>query len=254
MVRAKKHLGQHFLKSSETAARIGDALSFEGYSKVLEIGPGMGILTQHLLQKDVEVFVVEIDGESVAYLEENFPKLQGHIIPADFLKLKLEEVVKEPFALIGNYPYNISSQIIFKMLDYVDQIPEMAGMFQKEVADRLCAEPGSKTYGILSVLTAVYYERDYLFTVEKEEFNPPPKVRSGVIRFRRKSNYQGDFNPVLLKRVVKSAFNQRRKTLRNALKSLNLPLDGLEESLLQKRAEQLSYLEFIDLTKSLDQA
>ncbi len=254
MVRAKKHLGQHFLKSSETAARIGDALSFEGYSKVLEIGPGMGILTQHLLQKDVEVFVVEIDGESVVYLEENFPKLQGHIIPADFLKLKLEEVVKEPFALIGNYPYNISSQIIFKMLDYVDQIPEMAGMFQKEVADRLCAEPGSKTYGILSVLTAVYYERDYLFTVEKEEFNPPPKVRSGVIRFRRKSNYQGDFNPVLLKRVVKSAFNQRRKTLRNALKSLNLPLDGLEESLLQKRAEQLSYLEFIDLTKSLDQA
>lgn len=254
MVRAKKHLGQHFLKSNETAARIGDALSFEGYSKVLEIGPGMGILTQHLLQKDVEVFVVEIDGESVVYLEENFPKLQGHIIPADFLKLKLEEVVKEPFALIGNYPYNISSQIIFKMLDYVDQIPEMAGMFQKEVADRLCAEPGSKTYGILSVLTAVYYERDYLFTVEKEEFNPPPKVRSGVIRFRRKSNYQGDFNPVLLKRVVKSAFNQRRKTLRNALKSLNLPLDGLEESLLQKRAEQLSYLEFIDLTKSLDQA
>ncbi len=254
MVRAKKHLGQHFLKSSETAARIGDALSFQGYKKVLEIGPGMGVLTQHLLARDTELYVVEIDTESVHYLEQNFPKLQGHIVPADFLQLDLSELMQEPFALIGNYPYNISSQIIFKMLDYVDLIPEMAGMFQKEVADRLCAEPGSKTYGILSVLSAVYYEREYLFTVEKEEFSPPPKVRSGVIRFRRKANYRANFNEALLKRIVKAAFNQRRKTLRNALKSLNLPLDGLSDSLLQKRAEQLSYQEFIDLTQSLEQA
>lgn len=251
MVRAKKHLGQHFLKSAETAARIGEALSFEGYAKVLEIGPGMGILTQHLLKKDTEVFVVEIDGESVLYLEENFPALAGHIIPADFLKLDVKELMKEPFALIGNYPYNISSQIIFKLLEYVDLIPEMAGMFQKEVADRLCAEPGTKTYGILSVLSAVYYDREYLFTVEREEFNPPPKVRSGVIRFKRKAHLREDFDHDLLKRVVKAAFNQRRKTLRNALKSLNLPLQDIDEELLQKRAEQLSYEQFIAISKRL---
>ncbi len=252
MVRAKKHLGQHFLKNSDTAARIGEALSFAGYQKVLEIGPGMGVLTQHLLKRETELFVVEIDSESVQYLEQNFPALEGHIIPADFLQLDLREQMGAPFALIGNYPYNISSQIIFKLLDYVDLIPEMAGMFQKEVADRLCAGPGSKTYGILSVLAAVYYEREYLFTVEREEFSPPPKVRSGVIRFRRKANWQEQHNNELLKRVVKTAFNQRRKTLRNALKGLNLPLDDIDPELLQKRAEALSYEQFIAITKILD--
>lgn len=251
MVRAKKHLGQHFLKNPETAGRIAAALSLEGYAKVLEIGPGMGVLTQHLLQSDKEVFVVEIDGESVVYLEENFPKLQGHIIPADFLQLNLKELMGEPFALIGNYPYNISSQIIFKMLEFPELIPEMAGMFQKEVADRLCAEPGSKTYGILSVLSAVFYEREYLFTVEPGEFNPPPKVRSGVIRFTRRTDWQPEVSIPLLTRVVKAAFNQRRKTLRNALKSLNLPLEGLDADLLQKRAEQLSWQDFVSLTQKL---
>lgn len=251
MVRAKKHLGQHFLKDPETAGRIAKAMTGEGFKKLVEVGPGMGILTEHLLKTEAEVFVVEIDTESVHYLEDNFPALQGHIIPGDFLQLDLREILKEPFGLIGNYPYNISSQIIFKMLDYPDLIPEMVGMFQKEVADRLTAEPGSKTYGILSVLAGVFYEREYLFTVEPEEFNPPPKVRSGVIRFKRRDDWQPEVEVRLLTRVVKAAFNQRRKTLRNALKSLNLPLDGLEASLLQKRAEQLSWQDFVSLTLKL---
>jgi len=251
MVRAKKHLGQHFLKNPETAGRIAEALSGEGYSKVLEIGPGMGVLTQHLLAQEQEVFVVEIDTESVHYLEEHFEALQGHIIPGDFLQLDLKDLMKEPFALAGNYPYNISSQIIFKMLDYPDLIPEMVGMFQKEVADRLTAEPGTKTYGILSVLSAVFYDREYLFTVEPEEFNPPPKVRSGVIRFKRKENWQPEVAIPLLTKIVKAAFNQRRKTLRNALKSLNLPLEGIAPETLQKRAEQLTWQEFVALTQKL---
>lgn len=251
MVRAKKHLGQHFLKNPETAARIANALQGDSFRKVLEIGPGMGVLTEHLLKSDKEVFVVEIDTESVIYLEQHFPQLDKHIIPGDFLQLDLRSLMGEPFALTGNYPYNISSQIIFKMLDYPDLIPEMTGMFQKEVADRLTAEPGSKTYGILSVLAAVYYEREYLFTVEPEEFNPPPKVRSGVIRFKRKEDWQPDISMATLTRIVKAAFNQRRKTLRNALKALNLPLDALSSELLQKRAEQLSWQEYVDLTKKL---
>lgn len=253
MVRAKKHLGQHFLKNPETAARIAQALSGEAYQKVLEIGPGMGVLTQHLLQGPAEVYVVEIDSESVSYLEDHFPALQEHIIPGDFLQMDLASLMQAPFALVGNYPYNISSQIIFKMLDYPELIPEMVGMFQKEVADRLTAEPGTKTYGILSVLAGVFYEREYLFTVEAEEFNPPPKVRSGVIRFKRRSDWQPEVEVPLLTRVVKAAFNQRRKTLRNALKSLNLPLQGLEPELLQKRAEQLSWQDFVALTLKLKQ-
>jgi 16S rRNA (adenine1518-N6/adenine1519-N6)-dimethyltransferase len=251
MVRAKKHLGQHFLKNPDTAARIAEHLSGEGYQKVLEIGPGMGVLTQHLLQSEKEVFVVEIDTESVLYLEEHYPKLDQHIIPGDFLQLDLRALMGEPFALTGNYPYNISSQIIFKMLEYPDLIPEMTGMFQKEVADRLTAEPGSKTYGILSVLSAVIYDREYLFTVEPEEFIPPPKVRSGVIRFKRKDNWQPEVPIRVLSKIVKAAFNQRRKTLRNALKPLNLPLESIEPEILQKRAEQLSWQEFVDLSKKL---
>jgi len=236
MVRAKKHLGQHFLKNPETAARIANALSGDSYKKVLEIGPGMGVLTEHLLKSDKEIFVVEIDTESVIYLEQNFPRLNEHIIPGDFLQLDLRSLMLEPFALTGNYPYNISSQIIFKMLEYPDLIPEMTGMFQKEVADRLTADPGSKTYGILSVLAAVYYEREYLFTVEPHEFNPPPKVRSGVIRFKRKENWQPDFEVSKLTTI---------------LKSLNLPLEEVDPELLQKRAEQLSWQQFVDLTQKL---
>lgn len=251
MVRAKKHLGQHFLKNPETAKRIAEALSGDGYAKVLEVGPGMGVLTQHLLADTKEVFVVEIDTESVLYLEEHFPQLNEHIIPGDFLQLDLKALMGEPFALTGNYPYNISSQIIFKMLEYPELIPEMTGMFQKEVADRLTAEPGSKTYGILSVLSAIFYDREYLFTVEADEFIPPPKVRSGVIRFKRRENWEPDFSVPMLTKIVKAAFNQRRKTLRNALKSLNLPMEGISSETLQKRAEQLSWQEFVDLSQTL---
>tara|TARA_R110002050_G_scaffold49818_5_gene115545 strand:+ start:7296 stop:8060 length:765 start_codon:yes stop_codon:yes gene_type:complete len=251
MVKAKKHLGQHFLRNEGIARDIAEGLGHEGYKKVLEIGPGMGVLSQFLLDGPSELFVAEIDGESIAYLEEHFKALDKHIIPGDFLRLDLAKIMGEPFALIGNYPYNISSQIIFKMLDHVELIPEMVGMFQKEVADRLTAEPGSKTYGILSVLAAAFYEREYLFTVDPHEFSPPPKVFSGVIRFKRKSNYSLTVDRSLFTRIVKTAFNQRRKTLRNALKALNLPLDGIAADTLQKRAEQLHYSEFVELTEIL---
>lgn len=252
-VRAKKHLGQHFLKNPAQAQRLAEALSGEGYQQVLEIGPGMGVLTQFLLQGSAQVRVAEIDVESVRYLEQHFPQLAKNIIPGDVLQLDWSSIMgQKSFALVGNYPYNISSQIIFKMLSHRTWIPEMVGMFQKEVAERLVAPPGSKTYGILSVLCAAYYDREYLFTLEPEEFRPAPKVRSGVIRMRRKEpEAQAQCEPDLLIRVVKTAFNQRRKTLRNALKALNLPLQSLPPSLLQKRAEQLSYLEFVALTESL---
>lgn len=252
MVKAKKHLGQHFLKNEAQAQRIADALSGKGYDAVLEIGPGTGVLTQFLLQQSKSLKVVELDGESVRYLEQHFPALDGRILPADFLQLDLAKVMEQkPFALEGNFPYNISSQIVFKMLENRQYIPEMAGMFQKEVAERLCAEEGTKVYGILSVLSAVYYERRYLFTVDRLEFNPPPKVQSGVIHFVRKSEGPAHLRYNDLLRVVKSAFNQRRKTLRNALKALNLPLDDLAPELLQKRAEQLSPEEFVSLTQTL---
>jgi 16S rRNA (adenine1518-N6/adenine1519-N6)-dimethyltransferase len=247
-VRAKKHLGQHFLKSSATAAKIAAGLSGKGYEKILEVGPGMGILTQHLLPQEQELWVAEIDRESVIYLEQHFPALAGRIIPADFLQLNLKDHFGQAFALVGNYPYNISTQIVFKMLENRSLIPEMVGMFQKEVADRLVAEPGSKIYGITSVLCAAWYEREYLFTVEPEEFNPPPKVRSAVIAMRRKAS-EPEIDEALFYRVVKSAFNQRRKTLRNALKSLNLPLEALPASWLSQRAEQLSYQQFLEITR-----
>lgn len=251
MVKAKKHLGQHFLKNEGIARDIAEGLSHEGYKKVLEIGPGMGVLSQFLLEAPSELFVAEIDSESIEYLEEHFKALDQHIIPGDFLRLDLGQLMGEPFALIGNYPYNISSQIIFKMLDHVEIIPEMVGMFQKEVADRLTAEPGSKIYGILSVLAAAFYDREYLFTVDRFEFNPPPKVMSGVIRFKRKKDFSLAVDRALFTRIVKTAFNQRRKTLRNALKALSLPLDEIDGDTLQKRAEQLHYSEFVQLTEIL---
>jgi 16S rRNA (adenine1518-N6/adenine1519-N6)-dimethyltransferase len=254
MVKAKKHLGQHFLRNDGIARDIAEGLSHQGYTKVLEIGPGTGVLSHFLLEGPSELYVAEIDLESVEYLEQHFEALQKHIIPGDFLRLNLAEIMGEPFALIGNYPYNISSQIIFKMLDHVELIPEMVGMFQKEVADRLTAEPGSKTYGILSVLAAAFYEREYLFTVDPSEFIPPPKVFSGVIRFRRKEDYSLSVDRDLFRRIVKTAFNQRRKTLRNALKALNLPLDGIDPDILQKRAEQLHYTEFVNLTEILSRS
>ena len=251
-VRAKKHLGQHFLNDLNVAQKIADSLHHQAYKQVLEIGPGMGVLTQFLLQKDSEVFVIEIDKESVVYLKTHFPLLNNHIIEGDFLKLPLSEIFKEPFALIGNFPYNISSQILFKALEHKDIIPEIAGMFQKEVAERVASQPGNKNYGIISVLLQAYYNIEYLFTVNEDVFIPPPKVKSGVIRLIRKENQTLDCDEKLFKRVVKTAFNQRRKTLRNALKSITLVDEKKAETYLGLRAEQLSVDDFIQLTQSFE--
>jgi 16S rRNA (adenine1518-N6/adenine1519-N6)-dimethyltransferase len=246
-VRAKKHLGQHFLKDENIAQKIADSLTLQGYQNVLEIGPGMGVLTKYILEKPVTTYVVEIDTESVAYLEKHYPKLDQKIISKDFLKYNLKEVFQEePFAIIGNFPYNISTQIVFKTLEMRDQIPEFSGMFQKEVAERICEKKGSKTYGILSVLT-----QEYLFTVSENVFNPPPKVKSGVLRLIRKENYHLPCNEKLFFTVVKTAFNQRRKTLRNSLKSLGISVDIKEDSIFDLRPEQLSVEQFIQLTQKL---
>ena len=251
-VRAKKHLGQHFLNDLNIAQKIADSLQHQEYKQVLEIGPGMGVLTKFLLQKDNEVFVSEIDTESVVYLKTHFPQLNNHIIEGDFLKLPLNEIFKEPFALIGNFPYNISSQILFKALEHKDIIAEIAGMFQKEVAERLASQPGNKNYGIISVLLQAYYDVEYLFTVNEDVFTPPPKVKSGVIRLIRKENQTLDCDEKLFKRVVKTAFNQRRKTLRNALKSITLVDEKKAEPYLGLRAENLSVDDFIQLTQSFE--
>lgn len=250
-VRAKKHLGQHFLNDESVARRIADALTLEGYHKVLEIGPGMGVLTKYLLEKPVETFVVEIDMESVTYLEKHYDKLHGHIIGEDFLKYNVQKVFgEEPFAIIGNFPYNISSQIVFRALELREQIPEFAGMFQKEVAERICEKKGSKVYGILSVLSQAFYDVEYLFTVSEHVFTPPPKVKSGVMRMIRKENYQLPCSEKLFFNVVKTAFNQRRKTLRNSLKSL-LHEEIREEEIFNMRPEQLGVEDFINITQKI---
>lgn len=245
-VKAKKHLGQHFLKDENIAKQIVDALTWENYNQVLEIGPGMGVLTKFLMQEKKNVSVVEIDSESVEYLQNNYPTLK--IFGEDFLKMDLGKAFNnEPVCILGNFPYNISTQIVFKILEDREQIPEMAGMFQKEVAERICSKKGSKIYGILSVLTQAYYETEYLFTVDEHVFNPPPKVKSGVMRMKRKHTHL-EVDERLFFNIVKTAFNQRRKTLRNALKSLNISQHGVDENLLNLRAEQLSVEDFIELT------
>jgi 16S rRNA (adenine1518-N6/adenine1519-N6)-dimethyltransferase len=252
-VRAKKHLGQHFLIDENVASKIADSLSFTGYDYVLEIGPGMGVLTKYLLRKEIDVHVIEIDTESVAYLQEHYPALENKVHEKDFLKYDISEVFgKNQFAIIGNFPYNISSQIVFKMLELRDYIPEFSGMFQKEVAQRICEKEGSKTYGILSVLVQAFYEADYLFTVSPSVFNPPPKVDSGVLRLTRKTDYSLPVNEKLFFRVVKTAFQQRRKTLRNSLKIFDLPQDLKEDSIFGLRPEQLSTARFIELTQKIE--
>lgn len=254
IVRAKKHLGQHFLKDLNIAKKIADTLSLKGYQKVLEIGPGMGVLTQFLLEKDTEVYVIEIDKESVVYLEKNFEKLHRRIIPADFLKFDVISFFKqESFAVIGNFPYNISSQIVFKVLELRDYIPEFSGMFQKEVAERICEKEGSKTYGILSVLVQAFYEAEYLFTVSENVFNPPPKVKSGVLRLVRKENYHLNCDEKIFFSIVKLSFQQRRKTLRNSLKQFLTKNDIKQKEIFDKRPEQLSYNEFIDITNLINE-
>ncbi len=252
MVTPKKHLGQHFLTDQNIALKIAQTLKRDDYDKILEIGPGMGVLTQYLLQnKDKEVFVNEIDKESVEYLTKHFTQLENKIIEGDFLKLNLKEVFEgEKFGVIGNFPYNISTQIVFKVLENKELIPEFAGMFQKEVSERIASKHGSKKYGILSVLVQNYYDVEYLFEVSEQVFNPPPKVKSGVIRLSRKDNFP-DIDYDYLKKFVKTAFNQRRKTLRNSLKSYNLSDKLKQDSIFAKRPEQLSPEDFFKLAKKV---
>ena len=256
LVKPKKFLGQHFLRDLGIASDIADTVDTCPELPILEVGPGMGVLTQFLMKKEREVKVVELDFESVAYLKENFAALEGHIIEDDFLKLKLENIFDgKPFVLTGNYPYNISSQIFFKMLDYKDIIPCCTGMIQKEVAERIAAGPGSKTYGILSVLIQAWYKVEYLFTVHEHVFNPPPKVKSAVIRMTRNETTDLGCDEKLFKQIVKTTFNQRRKTLRNSIASIldkSHPLSS--DPIFNKRPEQLSVQEFVDLTNRVEAA
>lgn len=253
-VKPKKFLGQHFLKDLQVAKDIADTVDACPGLPVLEVGPGMGVLTQFLVQKGREIKVVELDYESVAYLRNEYPALEDHIIEDDFLKMHLNRVFDgKPFVLTGNYPYNISSQIFFKMLDHKDLVPCCTGMIQKEVAERIAAGPGSKTYGILSVLIQAWYKVEYLFTVEPTVFNPPPKVKSAVIRMTRNDTQVLGCNEKLFKQVVKTTFNQRRKTLRNSIKPIlgkDSPLT--EDPLFNRRPEQLSVTEFIELTNRVE--
>ncbi len=272
-VKPKKHLGQHFLRDLDISKNIADLLSGHGdYKTVLEIGPGMGVLTQFILPKtQYSTFVIEIDRESVAYLKTHFPTLENRIIEGDFLRMNLKEWIESvaygsttqtsdseikvapsdlpapppSFAIIGNYPYNISSQILFKALEYKDLVPEIVGMFQKEVAMRIASPPGKKDYGILSVLLQAYYDIEYAFSVPPEAFEPPPKVTSGVIRLKRNKVTHLNCDEKKFVQVVKAGFNQRRKTLRNALKPLGIQFN---HPLLDKRAEQLGVAEFVELT------
>ncbi len=263
-VRPKKFLGQHFLTDLSIASRIADTVDACPELPILEVGPGMGVMTQFLVQKSRQVKVVEIDYESVEYLRRTYPELEDSIIEDDFLKMHLERTFEgSPFVLTGNYPYNISSQIFFKMLDYKALIPCCTGMIQKEVAERIAAKPGSKTYGILSVLIQAWYDVEYLFTVEPGVFNPPPKVRSAVIRLTRNETTELGCDEKLFKRLVKTTFNQRRKTLRNNIKPLLSQLETeseakpdftelLADPIMTQRPEQLSVQNFIDLTLRLE--
>jgi 16S rRNA (adenine1518-N6/adenine1519-N6)-dimethyltransferase len=250
-MKAKKSFGQHFLINEDMASRIASGLTLhDAYKRVVEVGPGKGVLTKYLLEKDFELWAVEADRDMVLYLNGNYPDLKDSIIPADFLKVDLNLFLKnEPFALIGTFPSKISSQILFKMLEHRDQIPEMVGMFQKEVADRVVSGPGSKTYGVISVLIQAYYEGKVLFDVGPENFSPPPRVESAVIRMVRKANADIGCDEKLFKQIVKQTFGQRRKRLRNTMKSFLKDNPILEDEFFKKRPEQLSLEEFIQLTK-----
>ncbi len=252
VVRAKKQLGQHFLKDKNIAQKIVESLESD-CSKVLEIGPGMGVLTQFLFQNSsYKTIALDVDRESIDYLKRNYPEYENQIQFGDFLKADLRDYFNEDekVAIIGNFPYNISSQIFFKILDYKNNIPEAVGMIQKEVAERLASPPGSKQYGILSVLLQAYYDIEYLFTVHEQVFIPPPKVKSAVIRLKRNAVSQLGCDEQLFRKVIKAAFNQRRKMMRNSLKSLILS-DDFEHPMMQKRPEQLSVAEFIELTNAI---
>lgn len=249
-VKAKKHLGQHFLTDENIAEKIVHSLSFESYDKILEVGPGTGVLTKYLLKSGKEIFLAEIDQESIDFLKENYPSsITESDFVGDFLKTDFSFAENGQIAVIGNFPYNISSQILFKVIDYYGQIPEVVGMFQKEVAERTAAVPRTKDYGILSVMVQAYYEVKYLFTVHENVFNPPPKVKSGVIKLTRNPKPGLEGNEILFKNIVKTGFNQRRKKLSNALKILNIPENLKNHPFLGKRAEELSVEDFIAFAK-----
>lgn len=253
LVRAKKHLGQHFLTDKNIASKIVESLHPEGkYTQVLEVGPGMGILSDFLLQKtDYQTYLIDIDTESYEFLQKKYPQLQERLINADFLEMDFGSVFDKPFAIIGNFPYNISSQILFKVLDNRQQVVEVVGMFQKEVAERCNAQAGSKEYGILSVFLQAYYKVEYLFTVKAGVFNPPPKVLSAVIRLTRNATAQLNCDENLFWQVVKAGFNQRRKTLRNALSSLINKEAMNTDTMLDLRAERLTVADFVELTNRI---
>jgi 16S rRNA (adenine1518-N6/adenine1519-N6)-dimethyltransferase len=248
-VRAKKHLGQHFLWDKNIARKIVEAFKPAPSGKVLEIGPGKGILTGYLLEHfDDRLYAVEIDAESAVYLKKEYPELEKYLIEKDFLKLDLEAYLQGNFSIIGNFPYNISSQIFFKILENRNKIPFVVGMVQKEVAERIAASPGSKTYGILSVLLQAYYDLRILFHVGPRSFSPPPKVNSSVVRMERNNLKELNCDEKLFFQIVKQAFNQRRKIIKNSLKSFLLNLNS-EDERFQKRPEQLSVADFVDLTR-----
>ena len=253
IVRAKKYLGQHFLIDKNIAKDIVDSLKATNLDRILEIGPGMGVLTNYLLEnKNFETYVIEIDHESVEYLHKNIPQLENRIIEGDFLKMDLAtEISAKPFAVIGNLPYNISSQIFFKVLENKELIPEIVCMLQKEVAQRISSGPGSRVYGILSVFLQAWYNIEYLFSVPEYVFDPPPKVQSAVIRLTANGRTELGCDEKLFFKVVKQAFNQRRKMLRNSIKSFSPRIEELDAVLLTRRPEQLSVEEFIDLTNSI---
>ncbi len=253
-VRPKKSLGQHFLNDNTIAKRIADTLDGFPQLPVLEVGPGTGVLTRFLIEKERDLTVVELDRDSVTYLKQNFADLEhNRIIEADFLQLDLSLLYDDKFCIIGNYPYNISSQIFFKVLDNRDAIPCCTGMIQREVAQRIAAGPGSKTYGILSVLLQVWYDVEYLFTVDEDAFTPPPKVKSAVVRLVRNNRIAMDCDEKLFKRVVKTSFNKRRKMLRNSVKPLiGENTDVLQHPIFTKRPEQLSGAQFEELTNMLE--
>ena len=244
LVKPKKNLGQHFLRNEDIARQIAESI-VSGPKNVLEIGPGMGVLTKYLIEQGYENFnVVEIDRESVEYLRQHYPALREHIWPKDFLTLDLADLFEQNLTIIGNFPYNISSQILFKVLDYKEFVNEVVGMFQKEVAERVAAKPGNRQYGILSVLLQAFYDIEYLFTVDEHQFFPPPQVKSAVIRLTRNPDKQLHCAESLFKQVVKSAFNQRRKTLRNSLSQFEFSDEYRQDSIFTKRPEQLSVQEF----------
>lgn len=252
-VRAKKHLGQHFLNDKGAAQKIVDALEPSlGFKQVLEVGPGMGVLSDFLLERSAyETWMIDVDDESIAYLAEKYPQLEHRLIHGDFLTLDFEKHFGSSMAVIGNFPYNISSQILFKILDERQRVVQMTGMFQKEVAERCVAKPGSKEYGILSVFLQAYYHVQYLFTVKAGAFNPPPKVLSGVIKITRNSRLSLDCDEKLFWRVVKASFNQRRKTLRNSLSAV-VPKERMSDNpLYELRAERLSVEDFETLTREI---